>query len=591
MATRILYCSDDSLETYYGESYDKCIDKNVVGFPVSTKGVSIGDLVYLVYKENNMPDKPMCSARCQLTGPITIRPPWNVPSGTAPSTANKYNATFEYCKPFNIKDLIENNKLLSGRMNWIQQYSQGSLAIETNKKILKDPAVLEDGKTPKILALLDTTFKANHSETKIYVPTPHLPVKSKSSKTSTPTHTSVTTPASTSSSVSSSLRDAFHKATGDAGLIYDKNLIDRFILSLETKPFVILSGLAGSGKTQLALSFAKWICENEDQYKLVAVGADWTNREPLLGYPDALNRGSYVKPENGTLDLLMNAVNNWNEYEKWMEKKEGDSPLKPYFLILDEMNLSYVERYFADFLSAMESKEPIALIKYPEEYDEAKKIVPEKICLPKNLFIVGTINVDETTYMFSPKVLDRANTIEFRVREIGSFFDTVLDSKSRVEIKGVGRKFAEDFVRCAVCEVRSFEGSEEITEEFEEFFNQLQKVFAEYGYRTAIEMLTFVVKGKGDITFEPSYKSEDEALIDAQIVQKLLPKLHGSRKKVGKVLEELWGLCKEDSDTTNITDTTPVFDNTHFKYLLSAEKIWRMYRLAVENGFTSFAEA
>ena len=83
-------------------------------------------------------------------------------------------------------------------------------------------------------------------------------------------------------------------------------------------------------------------------------------------------------------------------------KNAEDDSENPYFLILDEMNLSHVERYFADFLSAIESGEEIPL--YGNN---------DKLTLPDNLFIIGTVNVDETTYMFSPKVLDRANTIEF----------------------------------------------------------------------------------------------------------------------------------------------------------------------------------
>lgn len=92
------------------------------------------------------------------------------------------------------------------------------------------------------------------------------------------------------------------------GLIYQDSLIKRFAFSLLTKPFVILSGLAGSGKTQLALAFANCICENPDeQICLVPVGADWTNREPLLGYPNALQKDDYIEPENGVLRLLNEA--------------------------------------------------------------------------------------------------------------------------------------------------------------------------------------------------------------------------------------------------------------------------------------------
>src|SRR5690606_3454364 len=90
---------------------------------------------------------------------------------------------------------------------------------------------------------------------------------------------------------------------------------------------------------------------------------------------------------------------------------------KPFFLILDEMNLSHVERYFADFLSIMESKDTIKLYTGKERKSLDGITIPFEIGWPKNLFIIGTVNIDETTYMFSPKVLDRANVIEFRITE------------------------------------------------------------------------------------------------------------------------------------------------------------------------------
>ena len=187
-------------------------------------------------------------------------------------------------------------------------------------------------------------------------------------------------------------------AIKNAGLFITDELILRFVSALLTKPFVILTGLSGSGKTKLAQAFAMWICEDETQYCMVPVGADWTNREPLLGFPNALKSNEYVKPENRVLDLIIGANKNEN---------------KPYFLILDEMNLSHVERYFADFLSVMESKRKISLHSGPTDWNN----IPAEIGFPKNLFIIGTVNIDETTYMFSPKVLDRARVIEFRVAE------------------------------------------------------------------------------------------------------------------------------------------------------------------------------
>ena len=130
---------------------------------------------------------------------------------------------------------------------------------------------------------------------------------------------------------------SFKESTDAANLLLDKDIVLRFISALLTKPFVILTGLSGSGKTKLAQAFSKWICDSEHQICLIPVGADWTNREPLLGFPSALEKNIYILPENGVLSLILEAS---------LEANQD----KPYFIILDEMNLSHVERYFADFL-------------------------------------------------------------------------------------------------------------------------------------------------------------------------------------------------------------------------------------------------
>jgi 5-methylcytosine-specific restriction protein B len=111
-----------------------------------------------------------------------------------------------------------------------------------------------------------------------------------------------------------------------------------------------------------------------------------------------------------------------------------------------------------------------------------------------------------------------------------------------------------------------------------EFFKNLKKANAEFGYRTATEIGRF-------ISLASDSMETDEA-IDAAIVQKLLPKLHGSRKKIVSVTKELWKLCGcEDLDTLENPDPTIA------KYKLTADKVLRMYNSALENGFTSFAEA
>lgn len=378
--------------------------------------------------------------------------------------------------------------------------------------------------------------------------------------------------------------ESFQKTTEEAGLIFSSQLIIRFIASLCTKPFVICSGLSGSGKTKLAQAFAQWITGGEDQYLIVPVGADWTNREPLLGYPNALNKDEYVSPENGVLDLMIRAK---NDYDIYLADKNKIP--KPYFLILDEMNLSHVERYFADFLSTMESGDKIALHKI----NNNELIVPPSIKLPKNLFIVGTVNIDETTYMFSPKVLDRANTIEFRLTEKN--LEDFIVSKIKLNmdlLKSEGSNVSDSFMAMALQETdKNLKPTEA---DLKLFFSELKKAGAEFGYRTASEIgrLMFMLKELGE---------SGDNLLDIAIMQKLLPKLHGSRNKLTKVLPILGGFClKNNSDIkekyldkfmSNSLTEINLSSDTNIKYKLSFEKICRMNKNAVENGFASYAEA
>ena len=367
------------------------------------------------------------------------------------------------------------------------------------------------------------------------------------------------------------------KQINETGLIYTPELIKRFAFSLMTKPFVILSGLAGSGKTQLAITFAKALVEDcGKQLCTVSVGADWTNREPLLGFPNALQHNQYVRPESRVLDLLI-------------EANKPENKNKPYFLILDEMNMSYVERYFADFLSAMESKEAIPLwngCPEPENEDDEWDDTPTSIKLPNNLFIIGTINVDETTYMFSPKVLDRANVIEFKISsdEMAKFLTEMRDiDRDSITSKAanMGANFVEKASRNDLAQ------NEEAKKTLTKFFEELKKVNAEFGYRSATEIFRFICQAEENDDTEQ--KMTIEHVLDAAIVQKLLPKLHGSRKKLEPVLQQLWKLCftEKDSDIKVIMAS----DINKAVYKESADKIFRMYDSACANGFTSFAEA
>jgi 5-methylcytosine-specific restriction protein B len=386
--------------------------------------------------------------------------------------------------------------------------------------------------------------------------------------------------------------DSLHDLLIENNFQITKKFLVRFVSALTAKPFLILTGNSGTGKTKLGQAFSAWISSSmpNANFEVVPVGADWTGNENILGYPDGLSQGSYVsKP---ALSLVLRAAEN---------------PRTPYFLILDEMNLSHVERYFSDILSSIESGAEIPLYQSGERR-AGTTLVPSRVMLPKNLFVIGTVNVDETTYMFSPKVLDRANVIEFRIsnEEMADF----LKKPGKINLAGLhakGKAYSSEFLNLATSQV---EVPQEVREAYEhemlEFFDVLQSHGVEFGYRVAHESARFVYfyKALGD-DGSGGFSWFLEAF-DCVVVQKFLPKLHGSRGKLAPLLQELWVRCtgegvaqnrdenrdaKDSGLSTAIKSEPSVKVPDGARFPLSAGKIGRMWRLLSENGFASFAEA
>jgi hypothetical protein len=391
-------------------------------------------------------------------------------------------------------------------------------------------------------------------------------------------------------SVSNALLQALETDLTESGVEFESERVRRLVAGLMAKRFTILTGLSGSGKTKLAQAFARWITQ---QYALIPVGADWTGNEHIVGYADGLDATKYVT--RPPLDLMRHAVAN---------------PTAPHFLILDEMNLSHVERYFADLLSAIESGETIPLYSGAQRVDSAGQPVPDRFALPGNLFVIGTVNVDETTYMFSPKVLDRANVIEFRMdeAELAAFLANP-QKPDLTQLDGKGAGFGAAFVAAANDATAGVPAA--VKSQYETqmrlFFDLLHGHGAEYGYRVAHEAARFMHFYHKLGGFAAGDTAWFDAGMDAVIVQKFLPKLHGSRAKLGPLLKKLWqasilppGNRDPQAELKEIQDKAapnaknaeplPVVPSTA-RYPISAEKIARMWRLLADNGFASFAEA
>ena len=296
----------------------------------------------------------------------------------------------------------------------------------------------------------------------------------------------------------------------------------------DSKHFVLLSGLSGTGKTRIAIEYA-CAFHRVDRGKpnpylcLIPVQPDWTDSTGLLGYVNPLGgEASYVRTE--CLKFLLAA---------------HEHPVIPHFLCLDEMNLARVEYYFAPFLSAMETDGRL----YFHYEDLPIDNVPPFIPWPKNLYIFGTVNMDETTHAFSDKVLDRAFTIEFWDVDLDEYAKRFADDKDN-------QGYPSDLLL-------------EVLGALKEAAEVLRDIHQHFGYRTAGEVLGFM-GACGDSM--PRVKAIDQA-----ILMKVLPKIRGQdTEPVRQALDRLcnWadkrGFCITLKKLRTMTDELRSTGTTRF---------------------------
>jgi energy-coupling factor transporter ATP-binding protein EcfA2 len=388
---------------------------------------------------------------------------------------------------------------------------------------------------------------------------------------------------------------------------------------LIAKPFLILTGPSGTGKTRGAVELAKLVC-GESCHELVAVGADWTDNRHVLGYlnplePGVLNEQSCpIYETTPILDLILHANTNSDQ---------------SHVLILDEMNLSHVERYFADFLSAMELEDKTEALKLHAAgtaVTRSGKEVPGRIDFPTNLFVIGTVNIDETTYMFSPKVLDRANVIEIHAdpTALENFLKGSATAGGGPEAKDYGISFleaakviqAKDPVVHPQVPLLPPTVRDAATIHLMALYRIMKRGRGEYGFRTGKEVMAYLrtahfLAGPEEAgrTAWATGENWHDAL-DAQILQKILPKLHGSRSRLAPLLGALATYCaggreeeamdhfpKEGAapkrnlaiaSTSAKRSDEDTSDKPDPKFKKSYQKLCRMIDVLVEEQFVSF---
>jgi len=353
------------------------------------------------------------------------------------------------------------------------------------------------------------------------------------------------------------------------GFLYDDNLIENYYLSLKTKPFLILAGISGTGKSKLARLFAGAIGATTEngRFKLVPVRPDWSDSTDLLGYKDLNGR---FHP--GVLTTFV--------------KDAMKNPQYPYFFILDEMNLARVEYYFSDVLSIIESRNKVNRdivtdkLLNRELLDSASLSEYGDIYIPDNLYFIGTVNMDETTFPFSKKVLDRANVIELSDVDLDYAFDDVEEV--------LPKNLNNDFLRSDFLTLKDCAGYDDIVDETISILKNINEVLGYYrfGYRVRDEICFYIIYNSlyGLMDF-------DDAM-DHEILQKILPRINGSSISIKKMLIELFKICSGNLENRFDYDSDvseKMFEEiVNAKYRKSCEKIAFMTRRYEEDGFTSY---
>ena len=364
--------------------------------------------------------------------------------------------------------------------------------------------------------------------------------------------------------------DSIKKYIQANGFTYPDGMIENFYLSLKSKPFVILAGTSGTGKTKLVSLFAKAIGA---KMQLVPVRPDWSDSSDLFGHVDL--SGKFIPGE--IIDFVKAASEDTDE---------------PYILCLDEMNLARVEYYLSDFLSIIETRrfegDTIVtnnlLAKEKYGVDNGAYEQYGDLYLPENLYIVGTVNMDETTFPFSKKVLDRANTIEFSYVDLTPDFTGYNESAEKLDLDNSFLK--TEYLKLASCSDES-DFVEEICSELQDVNKILQQANVHVGYRVRDEIVFYMLNNK------KSGLLDRNTAMDNEIMQKILPRVQGSSSAVKEMLCDLFKIFCSDYREQQ-TAGSDLFEQMQkaidagATYPESARKIAFMVRRFDEDGFTSY---
>ena len=374
-----------------------------------------------------------------------------------------------------------------------------------------------------------------------------------------------------------------------------------YVSAIKSKPFLLLAGISGTGKSRIVRELARacWV-EGSEEYKaqkpknfeMVQVKPNWHDSSELIGYVSRVS-GSPVFVAGDFLKFVAKA---------W------ETPDVPYFLCLDEMNLAPVEQYFAEYLSVVESRkcqengtittDPIiknskdewykSLVKeLSDDKDLQSQFIDDGITIPQNLIVVGTVNMDETTFSFSRKVLDRAMTIEMNEVDLYGGLDS--------QYEKIGKLEAGNLIGTAVEGVDVYQDNKAVCDmalKYLEAVNtELEGTPFKVAYRTRNEFLLYVVNNL------PYNKDQDGNELEQNFViaraldeitsMKILSRIEGDETKIGKLLDKLSASIAEQLKVVLEKEYSSKKDDGEKVYSVSLAKLEEMKK-RLEGGYTSF---
>ena len=374
-----------------------------------------------------------------------------------------------------------------------------------------------------------------------------------------------------------------------------------YIIAIKSKPFLLLAGISGTGKSRIVRELARACWEiGSDEYKaqkpknfaMIQVKPNWHDSSELIGYVSRVS-GEPVYVAGDFLKFIAKA---WENLDV------------PHFLCLDEMNLAPVEQYFAEYLSVIESRKnkdgeivtDAIIEKCAEQWyfdltaklttndDIRTRFMSEGITIPKNLIVVGTVNMDETTFSFSRKVLDRAMTIEMNEVDL----EGGLDKK----YEPIGKLGEADLIGDAVEGVDVYADNKEVCDTAISYLKAINEKLEgtpfKVAYRTRNEFLLYVVNNL------PYNKNENEEDIPQEMViaraldeitnMKILSRIEGDETKVSeRFLNDLRETIKKELNKISQKEYSGTKGKEGTEYAVSLAKLKEM-TTRLGSGYTSF---